>query len=174
MEVKGDRDLIIIDPKYFKIDDTINLKENKINNLTFSDYLLIGTELKNSKWKVSELTNILNISDLKIFIDEIEEAYINFFNNPTISNQDKLENLIKQRNTIGRFKISSNSIGIFYLDEVLNYNPKFLSTLIDKNSYSIIKNFIGNIDIYFDNKSKLFHFIGIGNKLFYSNTVSWL
>lgn len=170
--------IIITDPCY--------IAENKdwgngfnYNNMTISEevgfsdnYIWEDTGIGDGRWKVSKLKNILGLLELEKFIDDIEEAYYNLYDNPSIENQINLEKLVNQRETIGRYCVDSGTFGVFYLDEVLKYKPDFLVEHGDW-CYTIIKDFIGDVNVYTDSREQK-HFLGIGNKTFYSNTVSWL
>lgn len=170
--------IIITDPCY--------IAENKdwgngfnYDNMTISEevgfsdnYIWEDTGVGDGRWKVSKLKDILGLLELEKFIDNIEEAYYNLYDNPSIENQINLEKLVNQRETIGRYCVDSGTFGVFYLDEVLKYKPDFLVEYGDW-CYTIIEDFIGDLNVYTDSREQK-HFLGIGNKTFYSNTVSWL
>lgn len=175
--MKFDGDIIIIDPFYLSENIRCGV-DSDLSNLQLNDstifsnsYIWKNTETIYNRWKVSEILE--NTTSIVDFIDRIELAYSDFFNSPNKKNQENLEKLISKRNTIGRFLTdNSNTYGIFYLKDVLKYNPKLLEKYGDW-CYTVIKDFHGDIDIYID-RNKLFHIIGTGNKNFYSNTVSWM
>ena len=91
--------IIITDPCY--------IAENKdwgngfnYNNMTISEevgfsdnYIWEDTGVGDGRWKVSKLKNILGLLELEKFIDDIEEAYYNLYDNPSIENQINLEKL---------------------------------------------------------------------------------
>lgn len=170
--------IIITDPCYITKDrdwgseNGFNYNTMSISLDEFSSYIWENTGVGDGRWKVSQTKNILGLMELEKFIEDIEEAYYKFHDKPSIENQINLENLIGQRETIGRFCVDSGTFGVFYLDEVLKYKPNFLAEHGDW-CYTIVENFIGEVDIYEDSREQR-HFLGIGNKTFYSNTVSWL
>lgn len=141
-------------------------------DLGFGNYIFRKATSGDGKWKVSELDTILGTLELEEFIERIEEAYENFFKKSSIENEITLETLIRRRNTIGRFYSDSGCYGVFLLDDVLRYNSDFL-TKYGNWCYTIVPDFIGDIEVY-DDSNNNFHIIGVGNKTFYSNTMSWL
>lgn len=175
--MKFNGDIIIIDPFYLSEDikcgidsDLSNLQLNK-DTVFSNNYIWKNTETVYCRWKVSEILD--STKSIENFIDDIELAYSKFFDSPSKKNQEDLEELISKRNTIGRFLTdNSDTYGVFYLDEVLKYSPNLFKKYGDW-CYTIIKDFQGDIEVYID-KNKLFHIIGVGNKTFYSNTVTWL
>lgn len=176
--MKIDGNIIITDPCYFAKDTDWGTLFN-FDNLTidsslgFTDYIWEPTGVGDGRWKVSEIKDeILSGIELEKFIEDIEDAYYNFFKNASIENQIKLEDLVGRRTTIGRYCVDSGTYGVFKLNEVLSYKPDFLVTH-GHHCYTNIKDFIGDVDIYKDNRNQS-HVIGVGNKSFYSNTVSWL
>lgn len=165
--------IIITDPCYIAENKDWGNGFNYNNMIGFSDnYIWEDTGVGDGRWKVSKLKNTLGLLELEKFIDDIEEAYYNLYDNPSIENQINLEKLVNQRETIGRYCVDSGTFGVFYLDEVLKYKPDFLVEHGDW-CYTIIKDFIGDVNVYTDSREQK-HFLGIGNKTFYSNTVSWL
>lgn len=184
MNVSGN--LIITDPYYFAKEEhwcetygKSGFNWTTPKNMTidpelgFTDYLWDSTGVGDGKWKVSQIRNkILSGMELEKFIEDIEDAYYNFFRESSIENQIKLEDLVGQRETIGRYCVDSGTYGVFILDEVLKYRPNFLVEYGDF-CYTIIQDFQGDVSIYRDSRNQS-HIIGVGNKSFYSNTVSWL
>lgn len=156
MEIRGGT-IILIDPIYLGEDVEI---EGLVSDLGLS-----------GKWKVSETTDILGMMELERFVEDIESAYLEFFKKPGIENQIKLEDLITKRTTIGRIS-SEDRLGVFLLEDALKANPSLLSE-VGNWVYTIIPDFTGTIELYTDNQG-LSHILGVGNKSFYSNTVSWL
>lgn len=171
--------IIITDPKYFaKHEDWKDMKfdwyTGKIDpDLGFTDYILELTGVGEGKWKVSEIRDeVYSGPVLAEFVEDIEDAYYTFFENPNLDNTIKLENLISKRLTIGRYSSDSGVYGVFRLMDILHYNPNFL-TSCGENKYIIIKDFVGEISTY-DDKRGQSHILGVGSSSFYSNTVSWL
>ena len=174
MEFNGT--IIITDPCYIANDNTwgteFNYNDYTISLPEFTNYLWTSTNVGDGRWKVSEMNNIVIELTLEDFVEKIEDAYYNFFEHATFENEAILENLIQSRKTIGKFCVDSGSYGVFYLDEVLKHNPKFLTEYGDW-CYTIIPDFIGSVNIYEDSRNNS-HVLGTGNKTFYSNSVSWL
>lgn len=179
MEFNGT--IIITDPCYVAKDEdwgkrdmsrSFDYANNKVNIDVFTDYIWDNTGVGDGKWLISQLNDVKGSIELEDFVERIEDAYYNFFENTTVDNQVKLENLTNSKSIVGRFCVDSGSYGVFYLDEVLNYNPQFLTNYGDW-CYTIIKDFIGDVSVYMDSRDH-FHILGVGNKTFYSNTVSWL
>ena len=58
-----------------------------------------------------------------------------------------LSEYIKKQSYLGRFGVDSGTFGIFYLSEVLKYNPNFLR---DHGAwlYTIVPNFTGSIMLH--------------------------
>ena len=175
--MKIDGTIIITDPYYFA--EKKKKKEFDCNTMSidpslgFTDYIWNNTGVGDGRWKVSEMNDgIFSGMELENFIEHIEDAYYNFFKKSSIENQIKLEELINKRTTIGRYCVDSGTFGVFKLNEVLGYCPDFLVTH-GYHCYTIIKDFIGDVDTYTDSRNQK-HIIGVGNKSFYSNTVSWL
>lgn len=178
--MKIDGTIIITDPCYFAEDcdwgeeGRFDYKNFLIDpSLGFSDYIWNSTGVGDGRWKVSKIKDkIFSRNELEKFIEDVEDSYYNFFKNSSIENQIKLEDLIGQRQTIGRYCVDSGTYGVFKLNEVLSYKPDFLVTN-GSHCYTIIKDFKGDVDVYEDSRNQS-HLIGVGNESFYSNTVSWL
>lgn len=174
MEFNGT--IIITDPCYISTGNTwgreFDWKTYTISLPEFTNYLWSSTNVGDGSWKVSEMNRITSELTLEDFIEKLEDAYYNFFEHASLENESKLENLIQSRKTIGKFCVDSGSYGVFYLDEVLKHNPRFLTDYGDL-CYTIISDFIGSVSIYEDSRNNS-HALGVGNKTFYSNTVSWL
>lgn len=168
--------IIITDPCYIAEDKDwgkdFNYDTLSISPKIFSSYIWEGTGVGDGRWKVSQLKNILGSLELEKFVENIEDAYYKFHDKSSVENQIILEDFINQRETIGRFCVDSGTFGVFYLEEVLRYKSDFL---VEHGEwcYTIIDRFIGDIEVYTDSRNQK-HFLGIGNKTFYSNTVSWL
>lgn len=63
--------------------------------------------------------------------------------------------------------IGDGSWSVFGLDEVLEYNPSFLSD-IGNWCYTVIPDFKGNVDVLECNEDRDFVILGVGNKTFYT------
>lgn len=162
LSINENKTLIIVDPDY--------VKEGFVDEYT-GECLLIDVG-KSERWKVSELNELKNLMDLESFVESIEDAYYGFYDRPNVENQIKLENLITQRKTVGRFCNDSSHVGVYILEDILKENPKIL-TDYGNWCYTIINDFAGTISVYEDQRGQQ-HFLGVGNKTFYTNTVSWL
>ena len=178
MEFNGT--IVITDPCYFAKDQDWDREDGGFDytnygieeGLGFTNFIWSDTGYGDGSWKVSELNTILGTMELEKFVEDIEEAYYGFFKESNVANQIRLEGLVNQRTTIGRYCVDSGTFGVFYLDEVLNYCPNFLVEYGDW-CYTIVRDFVGDIDLYEDSRNQK-HILGVGNKTFYSNTVSWL
>lgn len=178
MKVNGT--IIITDPYYFAKDECWGSEFDFDQNPYYiapetgiTEYIWEPTGVGDGRWKVSQIRDeVLSGNELEKFIEDIEEAYNNFFKNPSIENQIKLEDIVGRRETIGRYCVDSGSYGVFLLDEVLKHCPDFL-VAYGIHCYTIIKDFVGDVSFYEDSRNQS-HIIGVGNKSFYSNTVSWL
>lgn len=70
---------------------------------------------------------------------------------------------------IGGFCADAGLVGVFLLDEILNYNPEWESW-IDKHSWcaTIIEDFKGEVEYYIDKVDEEAHIVGTGNINFYT------
>ena len=142
------------------------------SDLGFTKYLWTDTGGGDGTWKVSEPTvSISDLQNLSEFIEHTERSYYNFFDCPSLDNQILLEDVIKKQETVGRFCSDTGCFGVFLLDEVMSYRPDFMEKYY-KSCYTIIRGFSGVVDCYVDIRSRK-HLIGVGNKSFYTNGVSW-
>lgn len=179
MKIVEKSNVIITDPCYVSKTSDWDSKKFDYESLSidpslgFSEYLWKETGFGDGVWKVSEIKGgIVSGNDLEKFIEDIETAYYDFFKCSNIQNQIRLEELIGKRETIGRYCVDSGTFGVFLFDEVLSYHPDFLVEY-GSHCYTIIEDFIGDISVYEDSRKQI-HVVGIGNKSFYGNTVSWL
>lgn len=70
---------------------------------------------------------------------------------------------------IGSFCADSGYVGVFLLDEILEYNPKWKSW-IEEHSWcaTIIEDFEGEVEYYIDKVNGEAHIVGTGNINFYT------
>lgn len=99
-------------------------------------------------------------------ITDIEEAVTKF------TNGDENELAEMKIGELGRFCADAGEVGVFLLDEVLKYNPKFDYHINRKWTTTLIKDFDGEIEYfvstheYKGRKERTAHIIGVGNKNF--------
>ena len=161
-------DIIITDPSYIvKRGDWGTLfdwEHYKISAPEFSDYIWTYTGQGDGSWMICGFKEILNRAETEKFIDGYEKSLQEFKPND-ISSIVNLSEYIEKQRYLGRFSVDSGSFGIFYLNEVLKYDPNFLR---DHGIwlYTIIQDFTGNIQLQFKDHS--FNILGIGNKTFCS------
>lgn len=151
------------DSKKFYYDDWAL---RKINVPEITTYFWNKTEKEDGLWEVVELNKITNRVESEKFIADYYNAVNSFIKFQGVQEKRNLEAVFNKQHNLGRFSIDSGSFGVFYLDEVLRYNPEFL-----KGHgiwlYTIIENFIGDISLYYyPSDSKDFHLIGLGNRTF--------
>lgn len=74
---------------------------------------------------------------------------------------------------IGRFCADAGLVGVFLLDEILAYNPKWESW-IEEHSWcaTIINDFDGEVEYYIDKVNGEAHIVGTGNINFYTAQTS--
>ena len=144
MKVIG-KDLIITDPCYIAKDadwgESFNWEDYCIE--PFSEYEWEDTGYGDGSPKVFSIPTYYNPDD---FLEKMGEA-----------DDEELEELEDQKEYIGECGVDSGSFGVFLLDEVLKYNPKFLDSL-PKNCYCIIRNFTGTVYPAYDDEGYT-HFI---------------
>ena len=171
-----DGTIIITDPCYIAKSGDWNDKTKfvfddwgmrKILVPEITQYLWKETGVGDGSWEILGLNNITNRVESEKFVARIEKAMKNFKPQDIQSKVD-LEEVFKEQHHIGRFSVDSGSFGVFYLDEVLKYNPDFLRGH-GIWLYTIIENFIGDISLYYYPKdSNNFHLLGLGNTTFIS------
>lgn len=167
IEVK-ESDIIITDPCYIvKRGDwgsIFDWEHYKISAPEFTEYIWTYTGQGDGSWMIVKLKEILNRAKTEEFVKGYEESLRNF-NIGDINSIVNLSEYIKKQDYIGRFSVDSGTFGIFYLSEVLKYNPNFLR---DHGIwlYTIIPEFMGSIQLQF--KDNGFNIIGVGNKTFCS------
>lgn len=146
MKFKGD--IIITDPCYIvKEEDWENsdFGEN-MDVIGFTSWLSRSTGY--GDWSCTTFKH--DISDIKEYLEEL------------VSDEDvKIEG-----NKIGTFCADAGMVGVFLVDEVLEYNPEFKSKL---GSWwlTYIKDFDGDINFYVTCANTV-HVIGEGNINFYT------
>lgn len=167
IEVK-EKDLIITDPCYIaKKEDwgkLFDYESYTIKSPEFTDYIWTYTGQGDGNWMITEPSEILNRVEAEKFINGFSFA-IKYFKNGDINSIIDLEKFMKKQTILGRFSVDSGSFGVFYLDEVLKYNPNFLR---DHGVwlYTIIEDFTGSVQLQF--KDGGFNILGVGNKTFCS------
>jgi len=167
LEVR-ESDIIITDPYYIaKRGDwgtIFDWEHYKISAPEFTEYIWTYTGQGDGSWMISELKKILNRAETEKFIEGYEKS-IREFNPQDISSVVRFSEYVEKQKYLGRFGVDSGTFGIFYLSEVLKYNPNFLR---DHGIwlYTIIEDFTGNIQLQF--KEGGFNILGIGNKTFCS------
>ena len=164
-----ERDLIITDPCYIKKNKedwgtVFDHKAYKIEAPEFTDYIWTYTGQGDGSWMVSEHTYTLNRVETEKFVNGYNFA-LKYFKYGDIKSITELEKFMKKQTILGRFSVDSGTFGVFFLDEVLKYNPSFLR---DHGIwlYTIIKDFTGSVQLQF--KDGGFNILGIGNKTFFS------
>lgn len=167
INVRGE-DIIITDPCYIaKRGDwgsVFDWEHYKINSPDFTDYIWTYTGQGDGSWMIVGLNEILNRVETENFVKGYTEAIKNF-SYSSIDSIVTLSDYMNKQKYLGRFSVDSGSFGIFYLSEVLKYDPTFLR---DHGVwlYTIVPNFTGLITLQF--KEKYFNILGIGNKTFCS------
>lgn len=168
LDVREKSDIIITDPCYIaKNKDwgkVFDWEHYTIEAPEFSDYVWSRTGQGDGSWMISGLHEVLNRVETEKFIEGFEDSIQNF--NPQTDSILKISEYIKKQDYLGRFSVDSGSFGIFYLTDVLSYNPNFLR---DHGIwlYTIIPDFVGSIQVKFSNNNH-FNILGLGNKTFCS------
>jgi hypothetical protein len=146
MKVIG-KDLIFTDPCYIAKDgdwgDSFDYEVEGIGYPGFTEYEWEDTGYGDGSPKVYSIPTYYNPND---FLTKVINA-----------DDEELEELEDQKEYIGECGVDSGSFGVFLLDEVLKYNPKFLDSL-PKNCYCIIRNFTGTVYPAYDDEGYT-HFI---------------
>lgn len=150
--------IIITDPWYIaKEGDWCKLFDWENNKITdkFTHYLWETTSFEENSWFVysSDRCCMKKPSQIKRLLDD----YIDD------------ENYEIEDNFIGDLCSESASLGVFYLDEALNYNESGVKDLINNlpHCVTVIENFEGDI-INYETCDGNCHFIGTGNTTFYT------
>lgn len=163
--------IIITDPGHFTKDEDwgigFDIEDCVIeSSLGFSNYIWQRTTGGDGSWSVLGLDKILSQLELEEHSRNIS-GLIKRANTPKMKNDLQIEQ--KKETPVGTFVVDSGTFGIFYLDEVLKYCPTFLSDL-GNWCYTIIPNFIGNIEVVESGLpgEEYFTVLGVGNKTFYT------
>ncbi len=170
--------IILTDPCYFAKDEDwreggkFDYDSLSINSSDFTKYIWRDTGVGDGIWKVLQTDSILSQRELEEYIQEINEKITKDLS-MTI-NQVEVEKLLKKRIPIGTLGVDSGTFGVFYLDEVLNYNPTFLAN-IDSSCFTVIKDFTGlidtmDLDIEDEECASVTVILGIGNKTFFTES----
>lgn len=178
MEFNGT--IIITDPGYFAKDSDwgedsgFDFTENTINpSLGFTKYIWNPTGYGDGSWSVIGVDKILSQLELEEHVGKIIDLVEKIEKDNTADAKNKLQIEQKKETVLGSFGVDSGSFGVFYLDEVLKYNPTLLSDL-GGWCYTVIPNFIGNIEALEikqpneDYDINGFLILGVGNKTFYT------
>ena len=168
MKVVKDRPIIITDPCYIARDEdwddengsVFNWRTSTINSPIFSSYIWEDTKVGDGQWSVFEVNQKLGEGELEDTVDDYSLAL-------NEENEELLEKIESEQKQIGTFTADSGCIGVFFLDEALKYNPDFLTGL-SNICYTIIRDFTGRIQEYECANDDYTHFLGIGNKTFYT------
>ena len=101
-----------------------------------------------------------------------------FVNNLLQALNDNLENkeyeedesfIPYEGEAIGSFCADSGYVGVFLLDEILKYNPKWKSWIEERSwCATIINDFDGEVEYYIDKVNGEAHIVGTGNINFYT------
>lgn len=159
MKVNGEW-IVITDPCYIAKDEDwgqgFDYYENSIDpSLGFSDYMLESTGSDGS-WSVFETNRKESLGCLSDLLRNIYE-------------EDEEDFEYKLKGTkVGTYSADAGLTSVFFYDEIVKYGPlDDLDELVEKGCAVIIKDFVGEIYTFFDDSDQL-HFIGIGNKSFYT------
>lgn len=168
--------LIITDPCYFAKEEdwgegkVFDYNEYCIRDLGFTKFVWMPTGFGDGSWGVYGTEKIMSQIELEEHSKEVIETIDdNNGDNSNVNTEIRLHKLLKQEMPIGQFCVDSGTFGVFYLDEVLKYNPSFLSDLGDW-CYTIIPDFIGAVEVMptVSEDFELFKVLGVGNKTFYT------
>ena len=148
MKVIG-KDLIFTDPCYIAKDgdwgDSFDYKVEGIGYPGFTEYEWESTGYGDGSPSVFSIPTYCDPEDfLKRMDIEKEDEFI-------------VDDIEGKKEYVGECGVDSGSFGVFLLDEVLKYNPKFLDSL-PKNCYCIIRNFTGTVYPAYDDEGYT-HFI---------------
>ena len=184
MKFKGD--IIITDPCY------IDTEDNKLWNGSsfdiFSGYGLSVFGFTKYFWENTEYgdwscTTLLSGEKAEKIMNELDDMYFNFiskYNNKEIYKTDENRKQMCEAYTakrakfekdssiiLGNFCADSGLVGVFLLDEVLKFNPKFDYHINKLWTTTLIKDFDGNIEMGRDKEDGV-SVIGNGNIEFYT------
>ena len=170
MKLTTPKDIIIIDPYNIAKDDsdwgpgeTFDWEKGTINSEKFTDYLWGDTNKEGIVYGMNRKVNEQALNDIVgaslITYEEIE----NFRDKDYF--KQSLKKLQEKQIRLGTFSPIVGCIGVFILDEALNYNPDFLTGL-SIECYTIIKEFTGRIKI--QKTPENFNILGVGDRSFYT------
>ena len=121
----------------------------------FTTYLFEDNKVGDGRWLVSQFKNI-KLNDPAEFIKALEQEDPDYIGELYATGE--LEQL-------GSYSVDSGCFGVFYLDEILKYNPNFQKDY-SENCYTIIPNFDGDVDVLETDCEKYVY--GTGNKTFFT------
>ncbi len=146
--------IYITDPCYISREedwmssDGFDIENYVIGAPEFTDYILEDTGIGDGFWSVYVVDKKdCSVSDI---IDIIEDGNFDDFS------------------VIGTFSADAGMSCVVYKNEADIYNPDWKREVI-KRVYTKIKDFEGDITVYYDSTNEELHFIGIGkNKTFFT------
>lgn len=153
MKFKGN--IYITDPSYIALiedwadGEGFDPTDEVIRCLPFTNYLFKSTGLGDGSWNVYELDPLSKHS----FVD--------------------IHKIIEQWDyykykVIGTYCVDSATACVMYQQEADKYNPAFRENFNGKpHCWTLLEDFEGEIETYYDSEGEL-HFIGIGNRCFFS------
>lgn len=155
--------------------DPIN---RKISLPHFSEYIWVDTISGDGYWKVEHMDQIQSQIELENHIDKMFSLYDKCKQGYNAQNQIELELEIKKRTPDNnRVLVDSGTFGVFYLNDILKYNPDFLTD--NSGSYVIIEDFVGTVEVIYKTPKNDIEqpvIIGVGNNSFYTESIyvtSW-
>ena len=174
MKVKGD--IIITDPCYIIKDDTDDWGKcsfgSNMKALGFTNYISKSTLY--GDWSCTtyctpcedvktQLENLIKLGDTRW---DLAEKYGKDSVQAKVYD-DKIADASVGVKKIGEFCADAGLVGVFLLDEVLKYNPKFDWWISQPWTTTLIKDFNGEVHYYIDSNDDA-HIIGVGNINFYT------
>lgn len=142
-------DIIITDPSYVSKDidwgESFDYDNLIIDNNHFHNYIWEATGIGDGVWTVLCTNKILGEIELDNHINKVNDLINNYQENSTNTNFKNLQREFEKETVWGDFCVDSGTVGVFYLDEVLNYNPSFLADFGDW-CYCIIPDFRGVVE----------------------------
>lgn len=172
-----DGTIIITDPCYVSKDsdwgESFDYGNNIIDDSNFRDYIWEATGTGDGMWPVLKLNKTLGQIELENHIKKVTDLISKYQAKSTNSNFEKLQKEFEKETVFGDFCVDSGSFGIFYLDDVLKYNPSFLADFGDW-CYCIIPDFKGIVEVdpaitgSEEGDFRDFSIKGIGNITFYT------
>jgi len=184
MKFKGD--IIITDPCYIDTDDSKLWDSSSFD--IFSGYGLSVFGFTKYFWESTEYgdwscTTLLSGEKAEKTISELNEMYMKFFsdyNNKDVWKSKEIRKQMHEAYTAKRAKVEKDSgiilgnfcadsglVGVFLLDEVLKFNPKFDYHITKPWTTTLIKDFDGKIEMGRDKEDGV-SVIGEGNINFYT------